>query len=371
MSRLLEGAFSHAPIGMALVDMSGRMLLVNEALCRITGYTDAQIRVRAFRDLSDPHDADIDVSQNRDLLEGRVPAYHIEKRYQHAWGHTVWVLLSVSLVRDDVGSPLHLIAQVQDISARKRREARLEHLVDHDFLTMLYNGRRFEQALMQEIKCSARYGDGGGAVLLLDVDHFKAVNDRLGHKTGDDLLKAVAATLRGRMRETDVLARLGGDEFGIILPRVDGAKAETVADGIVKALRRQPGMPAEHHVPVTASVGVALFDRLTHMEIMAAADLAMYEAKALGRDRFAVYQQPYLAAQEVPSRRAGAEMLRTRMVAAVSETGRLGPQMMPGHRQSPRRARGAVRVPRPPAGRVGSPGGGPQAAADSSRGTGG
>ena len=371
MSNLLKGAFSHAPIGMALVDMSGRMLLVNEALCRLTGYTYAQIRVRTFRDLSDPHDADIDASEIRDLLEGRVPAYHIEKRYQHAWGHSVWVLLSVSLVRDDVGSPLHLIAQVQDISARKRRETRLEHLVDHDCLTMLYNGRRFEQALVQELKCSARYGDGGGAVLLLDVDHFKAVNDRFGHKAGDDLLKAVATTLRGRMRETDVLARLGGDEFGIILPRVDGAKAEKVADGIVKALRRQTAMPAEHHVPVTASVGVALFDGLTNMEIMAAADLAMYEAKSLGRDRFAVYQQPYLAAQEVASPRAGAEMLHTRMVAAVSETGRLGPQIMNGHRQSPRRARGAVPVPRPPAGRVGSPGGGPQAAADSSRGTGG
>jgi diguanylate cyclase (GGDEF)-like protein len=224
---------------------------------------------------------------------------------------------------------------------------------------------------MQEIKCSARYGDGGGAVLLLDVDHFKAVNDRFGHKTGDDLLKAVAATLRGRMRETDVLARLGGDEFGIILPRVDGAKAEKVADGIVKALRRQTAMSAEHQIPVTASVGVVLFDGLTNIEIMSAADLAMYEAKALGRDRFAVYQQPYLAAQGVPSRRAGAEMLRTRMVAGVSETGRLGPQIMPGHCQSPRCSRGAVRVPRPQAGRVGSSGGGPQARADSSRGTGG
>jgi PAS domain S-box-containing protein len=226
MRSVWKGAFSHAPIGMALVDMSGQMLHVNDALCRITGYSNAQIRVRPFRDLADPHDSDIDASENRDLLEGRVPAYHVEKRYQHALGHSVWVLLSVALVRDDDGRPLHLIVQVQDISARKRREARLEHLVDHDFLTMLYNGRRFEEALVQELKCSARYGDGGGAVLLLDVDHFKAVNDRFGHKTGDDLLKAVAATLRGRMRETDVLARLGGDEFGIILPRVDDAKAE-------------------------------------------------------------------------------------------------------------------------------------------------
>lgn len=362
MRSVLEGAFNHAPIGMALVDMSGRMLHVNEALCRITGYTNAQIRVRAFSDLSDPQDADIEAPRNQDLLEGRVPAYHVEKRYQHALGHSVWVLLSVSLVRDDAGRPLHLIAQVQDISARKKREARLQHLVDHDFLTMLYNGRRFEQALEQEIKFSARYGGGGGAVLLLDVDHFKAVNDRFGHRTGDDLLKTVAGTLRGRMRDTDVLARLGGDEFGIILPRADGPKAEKVADGIVKALRRQPAMEAEDHVAVTASVGVALFDGLTSLEIMAAADLAMYQAKALGRDRFSVYQPSSVSPQGMHSRLAGADVSRTIVADAVCETGRLGPQTTPGHREPPGRARRAVRAARPQAGRVGS-GGGAQAAA--------
>jgi diguanylate cyclase (GGDEF)-like protein/PAS domain S-box-containing protein len=371
MRGVLEAAFSHAPIGMALVDMSGRMLHVNEALCRITGYTTAQIRGRAFRDLSDPQDADLETPRNQDLLQGRVPAYHVEKRYQHALGHSVWVLLSVSLVRDDAGSPLYLIAQVQDISAQKKRETRLEHLVDHDFLTMLYNGRRFEQALVQEIKCSARYGDGGGAVLLLDVDHFKAVNDRFGHKTGDDLLKTVAGTLRGRMRETDVLARLGGDEFGIILPRVDGAKAEKVADGIVKALRRQTAMPAEAHVPVTASVGVALFDGLTSLEIMAAADLAMYEAKALGRNRFSVYQPSCVSSQRVQSRLRGADISRTINADAVCETGRLGPQTMPGHREPARHARRAVGAARPQGGRVGSPGGAAAGAGYSSRGGGG
>ncbi len=110
------------------------------------------------------------------MFQGRIPTYQVEKRYQHAWGHSVWVLLSVSLVRDEEGRPLHLIAQVQDISERKELEGRLEHLVDHDFLTALFNRRRFEEALAQEIKSAARYG-GGGAVLLLDLDHFKAVND--------------------------------------------------------------------------------------------------------------------------------------------------------------------------------------------------
>ena len=309
MRSAFESAFTHAPIGMALVDMSGRVLRVNDAFCRITGYTAERLRARSFRDLSDPHDVDIDAAQNLKLFDGRIPTYQVEKRYQHAWGHSVWVLLSVSLVRDDHGRPLHLIAQVQDISERKELEGRLEHLVDHDFLTALFNGRRFEEALAQETKSAARYG-GGGAVLLIDLDHFKDVNDRFGHKAGDDLLKTVAAALRGRIRETDVLARLGGDEFGIILPQVDAEQAGLVADGIVKALRRQTAMLAEHQIPVTASVGVALFDGLTNIEILAAADLAMYEAKEAGRNRFALYRPTAKGGPQSSSRLAEAERIQ-------------------------------------------------------------
>jgi diguanylate cyclase (GGDEF)-like protein/PAS domain S-box-containing protein len=291
MRSAFENAFTHAPIGMALVDMAGRLLRVNDALCRITGYTAEQLCARSFRDLSDPHDVDIDAPQILELLDGRIRRYQVEKRYRHPWGHSVWVLLSVSLVCDDEGQPQHFIAQVQDISERKELEERLEHLVDHDFLTGLLNGRRFEQALAHETKSMARYG-GGGAVLLLDLDHFKAVNDQFGHKAGDDLLKTVAAALRSRIRETDVLARLGGDEFGIILLKADAGQAESVAEGIVKTLRRQTAIQAEKQIPVTVSVGVVLFDGLTDIEILAAADLAMYEAKGAGRDRFAVYRPP-------------------------------------------------------------------------------
>ena len=309
MRSAFENAFTHAPIGMALVDMSGRFLRVNDALCRITGYSAEEMFARSFRDLSDPYDVDVDGLLMGELRDGLIPKYQIEKRFRHAWGHSLWVLLSVSLVRDDEGRPLQVIAQVQDISERKELEGRLEHLVDHDFLTALFNGRHFELALAQETKSAARYG-GGGAVLLLDLDHFKAVNDQFGHKAGDDLLKTVAAALRDRIRETDVLARLGGDEFGIILPQVDAAQAEVVADGMVKTLRRQTAILAEHQIPVTASVGVVLFDGLTNIEILAAADLAMYEAKEAGRDRFAVYRPTSDAQPRVSSRLAEAERIQ-------------------------------------------------------------
>jgi diguanylate cyclase (GGDEF)-like protein/PAS domain S-box-containing protein len=304
-----ENAFTHAPIGMALVNIDGRLLRFNAALCRITGYTAEQACARLFRDLSDPHDVDLDAPEIADFLDGQIPTYQIERRFRHAAGHLVWVLLSVSLVRDDEGRPLHLIAQVQDISERKALEGRLEHLVDHDFLTMLYNGRHFEQALAQETNSANRYG-GGGAVLLLDLDHFRDVNDQFGHKAGDGLLKTVAAELRSRVRETDVLARLGGDEFGIILPQVDAQQAEVVADGIVRALRRQTAILGEQQIPVTVSVGVALFDGLTNIEIIAAADLAMYDAKEAGRNRWARYRPRVDAEARHPSRLAEAERIQ-------------------------------------------------------------
>ena len=309
MLSAFENAFTHAPIGMALVDMAGRLLRVNGALTRITGYSSDELCARMLRDLPVPQDVSLDTVQLAELLDGQTAAYQIEKRFRHAGGQMVWVLQSVSLVRDDAGRPMHLIAQVQDISERKELEGRLEHLVDHDFLTALFNGRRFEQTLAQEIKSAARYG-GGGAVLLIDLDHFKEVNDQLGHKAGDDLLKAVAAELRHRIRETDTLARLGGDEFGIILPQVDAHQAEVVATGIVKALRRHTAVLAERQIPVSASVGVALFDEMTHVEILAAADLAMYEAKEAGRDRFVLYRPPQNRQARISSRLAAAERIQ-------------------------------------------------------------
>jgi len=304
-----ENAFANAPIGMALIDMADHFLQVNDALCRVTGYKRGELTLMSARALSYPDDADSDVSQRQALVDGQIASYQCEKRYLHAWGHSFWVLLTVSLVRDCRGQPLHLISQCQDISERKELERRLEHLIDHDFLTGLFNRRRFEQALIQETKSAARYG-GHGALILVDLDHFKEVNDRFGHKSGDDLLKAVAAALKERVRETDMLARLGGDEFGIILPQADENQAQVVAEEIVKTLRRQTAMLGEALIPVTASVGVALFEGDTEVEILACADLAMYEAKEAGRNRFALYKPLTGAPPRASSRLMEAKRVR-------------------------------------------------------------
>ena len=304
-----ETAFDSAPIGMALVDMAGRWLQVNDALCRISGHTREQLKATSFGAITHLEDVDADADSRRELLAGHIPSYQVEKRFRHAWGHHFWVLMTVALVRGEAGEPLHLIAQFQDISERREMAARLEHLVDHDFLTGLFNRRRFERELDQEMERVSRYG-GTGALLLIDLDNFKDVNDAFGHKAGDDLLKGVAGALRHRMRQTDVLARIGGDEFAVLLPQADADQAQTVGNGIVKALGQQVAMLGDQSIHATASVGIALFDGLSSAEVLALADLAMYEAKQAGRNRLAMHQPGGGRRERVSARLAEAERIR-------------------------------------------------------------
>jgi len=305
-----ESAFANAPIGMALVDVEGRCLQVNDALCRITGHTRAAFQATTLRALTHPEDVDLDADSLRELLDGRIPSYQTEKRYRHAWGHYLWGMLTVSLVRNDEGKILYIVSQLQDISERRELAQRLEYLIDHDFLTGLANRRRFEQELSREAERVARYG-APGAVLVIDLDNFKEVNDAFGHMAGDDLLKGVAGAVKNRIRQTDLLARIGGDEFGVLLPQADADQAQIAADGIVKALGRHVAVLGDQSIRVTASVGLAMFDRLSATEVLACADIAMYEAKQAGRNRFVLYSPPRGGRGPVSARQAPAEHLHT------------------------------------------------------------
>ncbi len=151
-------AFANAPIGMALVDVDGRWLQVNDALCYITGYPEVELKATTLDEITHPDDVGLGADDLKRLLAGQIPSYQVEKRYRHAWGHYVWVLLTVSVVRDVQGGTIHLIKQVQDISERKERARQLEYLVDHDFLTGLYNRRWFERELAREVERGSRYG---------------------------------------------------------------------------------------------------------------------------------------------------------------------------------------------------------------------
>jgi diguanylate cyclase (GGDEF)-like protein/PAS domain S-box-containing protein len=283
-------AFEDAPIGMAVATLDGRFLEVNQALCAITGYAAAELTGTTFSRITHPEDVDADLAVMRGLIAGELSSSVDEKRYLRPDGSIVWVARSVTLVRDADGRPLHLLDQIQDITERRRFEHELRRLADHDPLTGLLNRRRFEQELDRHVGEVARYGPRG-ALLVLDLDHFKYVNDALGHHAGDELILSVAALLQDRLRTSDTLARLGGDEFAVLLPHADAGEAEHVAQTLVQAVREQATVTAAgRRRRVTTSVGIALFARgdAGGEELLIEADLAMYEAKEAGRDRYAV-----------------------------------------------------------------------------------
>jgi diguanylate cyclase (GGDEF)-like protein/PAS domain S-box-containing protein len=287
-SERFAAAFRGAPVGMALVDTQGDWTEVNEALCRITGRTAEELRTTALGPIVQPGAISSEHTARRRLLSGEIPSFQVERCFRHTGGDEVSALLTVSVVRDRVGAPRFTVLLVQDISERKAHEAHHDHLLDHDFLTGLFTRRRFAHELAQQVARAARYGPRG-AVLLLDLDHFKRVNDTLGHEAGDELLKTVAGALRRRIRRTDVLARLGGDEFALLLPKANLEEATRVAEALVDAVRGC-GLPrGATCAPMTVSVGIALFDSLHEKELVDHADRAMYRAKQAGRDRVAVH----------------------------------------------------------------------------------
>jgi diguanylate cyclase (GGDEF)-like protein len=150
-------------------------------------------------------------------------------------GHVVWADVTAASFCDENGVRAAIV-QVLDVSDRKSLEAQLQHLSDHDALSGLYNRRRFEAELERELARARRYS-GGGALLALDLDGFKFVNESLGHAAGDELVTRLARTLQGSLRESDIVARTGGDEFAVLLPEADEEAAMMVAEKLLAEIR--------------------------------------------------------------------------------------------------------------------------------------
>ncbi|MGB7925107.1 MAG: EAL domain-containing protein [Pyrinomonadaceae bacterium] len=288
-----RSAFDYAAIGMALVSPEGRWLQVNHSLCEIVGYTEQEMLETSFQAITHPDDLDGVLSNINQLLEGRLPACQTEKRYFHKHGHEVWALLSVSLARDSKSESPRFIFQIQDITDRKRAEQQLLHDAFHDALTGLPNRSLFMDHLKLAVGRSKRRSDCEFAVLFLDLDRFKIVNDSLGHMVGDQLLIGIARRLETCLRPGDSVARLGGDEFTILLGDIrNAAEAISVAERIKQELTL-PFNIGGHEVFTTVSIGIAPsitgYERAEDM--LRDADTAMYRAKSLGKTRHEVFDK--------------------------------------------------------------------------------
>ncbi len=418
-----------APIGIGVVSREGHVVMSNDALRRILGYSEEAFERMAFDDYTHPDDIDLNRERFNELVAGNIDRFELVKRFIHADGHIVWGHLTSSLLRDDDGEPQFVIGMLQDVTENRRlqqeletAEARyrtlveqvpavvyvaptdltqpwsyvsprisdvlgiadddlsalrqefarsvvdddmelvqaafedqtlpesdanvyavantvtfrirrpdgqlrwirddftvteradgtselrgvlldvtrekgleeeLEHLAFHDPLTQLANLRRFRDEVADRLSEAG----AGGAVLFLDLDGFKDVNDTLGHTVGDELLCAIAERLRGALRPGDLAGRLGGDEFAVLLDDVADVHEAVQVGERLRALLAEPVALRNHVLTLGASIGVAAFaDGSSAEDLLRDADLAMYRAKELGKDQVAAFDPTLLQA---------------------------------------------------------------------------
>jgi diguanylate cyclase (GGDEF)-like protein/PAS domain S-box-containing protein len=275
---------------MAVISTNGRFQRVNRALCELTGYPRDELVGKTFGEITHPDDVDANLDALGDLIEGERYGYRTEKRYIHADGHALWVSLNLSPIYDgEDGAPSYLIAQIEDVSDRKESEERLTRQALHDSLTGLPNRTLFSDRVRM---ASARRGIRGCAIIYLDLDGFKLVNDTHGHRAGDEVLKQVAKRIQAEIREGDFVGRLGGDEFVIGIEDVTDERATiALAQRLIGSVS-EPILLEENVVAhVGASIGVAVGrGGDTNAEgLLNEADLAVYEAKAAGRGRYELF----------------------------------------------------------------------------------
>ncbi len=286
-----HSAFTHASIGMALVGVDGGVLQVNRALCVLLGYGESELIGHAFVDFVDEVDQDKLTEQltRIDAEHGRT--FSVELRCKHRHGSEVWVSLASGFFSDAKSSAPCLIFQVQDITARRRAEARLQHIAFHDSLTNLANRNRFNDVLQQAIDRTNAGPGQNFAVLFLDFDRFKIINDSLGHRAGDEFLVKVARRIQEHVRPNDVVARLGGDEFAILTEDMELARhAVGLAERLQQVLR-VPVMVGRNEIATSASIGIT-FSTIGYTrpdEVLRDADIAMYKAKSLGKAQYALF----------------------------------------------------------------------------------
>jgi diguanylate cyclase (GGDEF)-like protein/PAS domain S-box-containing protein len=292
--------FDEAPVGLALIDVrptgGPEFVQVNRALSRILGRTRPALVGLPMEAVAHPADGAGVRSALPGLVTGAATAHRGEERWRHADGRDVWVLVNAWATRatpgDRTRSARHVVVHVEDITARRDAELELSHRALHDGLTGLPNRALLLDHLSGALARAERQGTHV-AVMFLDLDHFKEVNDTLGHDAGDRLLVDVANRLRRCLRETDTAARIGGDEFVVVCEGLAAPEQAAISAGrIARALRTE--ITGSHRaIAVTVSVGVATSQGTSApADLLREADAAMYRAKERGRARYEFADTP-------------------------------------------------------------------------------
>jgi diguanylate cyclase (GGDEF)-like protein/PAS domain S-box-containing protein len=286
-SERVEKLFDDAPHGVALLDSQGSIIRVNISMAVLLGLEPPEMVGHTLGAFETPGEDRIQDHLGR-LMSNRGDSLDAECLLRDSGGNDVHVALSSTVVADPEMGQIVMV-NVVDMSDRRRYLDRLAHLADHDVLTGLANRRRFDSELQRHLDRCRRHGPVG-ALLLLDLDNFKQVNDSLGHNAGDELLVNIAGLLRRSIRGTDVVARLGGDEFAILLTDGDQVAAQRVADLVVERIGAHAATLDGVARRVTASVGVVTFLAASEhsADILALADMTMYDAKEAGRNQVAL-----------------------------------------------------------------------------------
>lgn len=282
-----RSAFDSAAIGMAIVSLEGKWLRVNQSLCQIVGYTAEELLKLDFQTITYPDDLELDLSYVQQLLAGEISSYNMEKRYIQKNGNVIWILLSGSLVRNVENQPLYFIAQIQNINAQKQAEQELKYFAYHDVLTGLANRKQLSTLFELSLSYAKRH-KYKIAILFIDLDYFKEINDSLGHDIGDRLLVEIGTRLKQIIHSNDILIRQGGDEFIMAFTELSSSdevieEAQKILITIARPIKIEP-----HKISITASIGISIYpkDGQDLNMLIKQADKALYIAKSAGKNNF-------------------------------------------------------------------------------------
>lgn len=291
-----RSAFSNAPIGIALISNEGKWIQVNESFCSIFGYSEQELFAESLKDVVYQADLFEFLSEIGSVIQGKKQSFQAEMRYVNKKGEVIWTQTSISLLNDSQNS--RLICQVQDISARRIAEEKLRYNAFYDSLTGLANRNFFMERLNEAINLAKSGKKQEFAVVFVDLDRFKLINDTVGHTIGDKVLIAVANRLKNCLPKYSTLARFGNDEFLLLL---DPQTNHNQVIELVEEIQLQMSLVfsiSGQEITVTASIGVVFYDNehKTGEDLLRDADNALHIAKKQGRHCSIIFDEPMRAA---------------------------------------------------------------------------